>query len=244
MRKPTPIVLALIIINVLIYWASTTNQNHFVESYALYFHENSQYNLWQFLTHMFMHGGIFHLLLNMIALFLFGAAIEHTIGKIRFLILFIGSGIGAAAFFMAINDYQYTATYTGLIQQGLSAKDIALLLEQGRYLPTIMTEQQAIDFYSLYQTPMVGASGAVYGLLVAFAMLFPNIKLMLIFIPFPIAAKYFIPILISIDLISGLTGYSIFGDGIAYFAHVGGAITGCILMLIMYLSIRASARQR
>ena len=86
------------------------------------------------------------------------------------------------------------------------------------------------DMMSAYTIPAVGASGAVYGILVAFGVLFPNAELMLIFLPIPIKAKYFIPILIGLDLFSGVTGYSIFGSNIAHFAHVGGALIGFILM--------------
>lgn len=83
---------------------------------------------------------------------------------------------------------------------------------------------------SAYWQPAVGASGAIYGILVAFAMMFPNVELFLLFIPVPIKAKYFIPVLVGLDLFSGLTGYSIFGGGIAHFAHVGGALFGFIMM--------------
>ena len=87
-----------------------------------------------------------------------------------------------------------------------------------------------MEFYQIYNTPAVGASGAIYGVLVAFGMTFPNAKLALIFLPVPISAKYFIPVLIALDLFSGVTGFSIFGGGIAHFAHVGGAIIGFIIM--------------
>ena len=93
---------------------------------------------------------------------------------------------------------------------------------------------QLIDHYILGQVSlrMVGASGAIYGILVAFAMLFPNHKIMLIFLPVPIAAKIFVPILLLIDLTGGLTGFSVFGGNIAHFAHIGGAVVGCVFCLI------------
>ena len=91
------------------------------------------------------------------------------------------------------------------------------------------------EFYQIYHTPAVGASGAIYGVLVAFAFKFPDAELMLIFVPFPLKAKYFIPIIVGLDLFSGITGFSIFGGfgggGIAHFAHVGGALIGYLLML-------------
>jgi membrane associated rhomboid family serine protease len=86
------------------------------------------------------------------------------------------------------------------------------------------------NMFSSFHTPAVGASGAIYGILVAFGMLFPNVALFLLFVPVPIKAKIFIPILIAIDLFSGLTGYSLFGGGIAHFAHIGGALFGFIMM--------------
>ena len=79
---------------------------------------------------------------------------------------------------------------------------------------------------------MIGASGALYGVLVAFAMRFPNTKLFFIFIPFPIAAKFFVPALLLLDLFSGITGFSLFGGGVAHFAHIGGAIIGFFLILL------------
>lgn len=93
---------------------------------------------------------------------------------------------------------------------------------------------QLIDHYLLHQISgrMVGASGAVYGILVAFAMLFPNQKIMLIFLPVPIPAKIFVPILLLIDLTGGITGFSVFGGNIAHFAHIGGAVMGGFLCLM------------
>ncbi len=90
-------------------------------------------------------------------------------------------------------------------------------------------------FYNIYHSPAVGASGALYGVLVAFAFKYPDAELMLIFVPYPIKAKYFIPILVGLDLFSGVTGFSIFGGGIAHFAHVGGALIGYLLMLYFQL---------
>ena len=97
-------------------------------------------------------------------------------------------------------------------------------------LTALVAEEQLLELYYLYHSPMVGASGAVYGILVAFAMLFPNFKIALIFLPVPIAAKFFVPVLIGIDLLAGFTGFSIFGLNIAHFAHVGGALVGAIMV--------------
>ena len=115
----------------------------------------------------------------------------------------------------------------------MTQADIQVLLESGRYSNAILDyvpESKLSEIYHIYNTPAVGASGAIYGVLVAFGMTFPNAKLALIFLPVPISAKYFIPALIALDLFSGVTGFSIFGGGIAHFAHVGGAIIGFIMM--------------
>src|SRR5690606_4950409 len=93
-------------------------------------------------------------------------------------------------------------------------------------------EAMLIDLYWIYASPMLGASGAVYGLLVAFGCLHPNARLALMFVPVPIAAKFFIPVILALDLFSGVTGFSLFGAGIAHFAHLGGAAIGFLLMLL------------
>ncbi|HMG88493.1 MAG TPA: rhomboid family intramembrane serine protease, partial [Chryseolinea sp.] len=133
-----------------------------------------------------------------------------------------------------VNYYQFNNIYNELISMGISAPDIEKLLQTGTYDSSLFPESfksSVTNFYYLYTTPAVGASGAIYGVLVAFGISFPNAKLALIFLPVPIAAKYFIPILIGLDLFSGITGVSIFGGGIAHFAHIGGAIIGFLLML-------------
>ena len=107
------------------------------------------------------------------------------------------------------------------------------MLQSGSYTgPRNSPEIRAavVDLYRIYVGPMVGASGAIYGILVAFGLLYPNAKLALLFLPVPIAAKFFIPILLALDLFSGVTGFSLFGGGIAHFAHIGGALIGFLLM--------------
>jgi membrane associated rhomboid family serine protease len=116
------------------------------------------------------------------------------------------------------------------VSAGVSAQDIDTALTSDVQTMRSFSEEKLQDFWRLFNMPVVGASGAIYGVLVAFGMLFPNAKLFLIFLPVPIAAKYFIPVLIALDLFSGVTGFSIFGGGIAHFGHVGGAIIGFLLM--------------
>ncbi|MGB5263836.1 MAG: rhomboid family intramembrane serine protease, partial [Lutimonas sp.] len=142
-------------------------------------------------------------------------------------------GIGAGIIYTLVNYYQFNGVYQDLLQIGLSEGDIQQMLLSGQYNSNILTqitEKQISNFYQIYHTPAVGASGAIYGVLVAFGMSFPNAKLALIFLPVPISAKYFIPVLIALDLFSGVTGFSLFGGGIAHFAHVGGAIIGFAIM--------------
>jgi len=182
-----------------------------------------------------MHGGFAHLLLNMYGLWAFGTPLEAMWGKNKFLLFYFISGIGANLIYLAVNYYQFDSTYSELLSAGLSAENIQAILNTGSYDTSItqtITTEQLTRFYQIFHTPAVGASGAVYGVLVAFGMAFPNAKLALIFLPVPIAAKYFIPVLITIDLFSGVTGFSIFGGSIAHFAHVGGAAVGFLLVLL------------
>jgi membrane associated rhomboid family serine protease len=180
-----------------------------------------------------MHGGFAHIFFNMYALWAFGTPLEKMWGKRKFYVFFFLSGIGAAVIYTLINYFKFNNIYDQLISAGVSAADIQVMLDTGRYNAGVvgsLTEEKLSEFWALFNIPVVGASGAIYGVLVAFGILFPNAKLFLIFLPIPIAAKYFIPALIALDLFSGVTGFSIFGGGIAHFGHVGGAIIGFLLM--------------
>ena len=94
----------------------------------------------------------------------------------------------------------------------------------------LLSKSNFESFISAFATPAVGASGAIYGILVAFAFMFPDAELALMFIPIPIKAKYFVPVIVGLDLFSGVTGFSVFGGGIAHFAHVGGALFGFLMV--------------
>jgi membrane associated rhomboid family serine protease len=222
----------LIAINVLIFFASTSITGGLTNSLALYFPQNEHFAFWQYVTHMFMHGSIAHLLFNMLALWMFGTHLEKNWGKRRFLIFYFACGIGAALIYTAINNYQFHTIYNLLSEFGLNSLDIYTMIEQKSYPPAVLTEDQAGKLLSIYHFPVVGASGAIYGILVAYAFIFPNNKLILIFLPYPVAAKYFVPALITLDLFLGITDVSILGDGgVAHFAHVGGAIIGFLMMV-------------
>jgi len=238
MNKFIDAVKVLILVNVALFgipFLLPEIKDKMFDSMALFFPANEHFNYWQLVTSMFMHGGFPHLLLNMYALWAFGSPLEAMWGKTKFLFFYFIAGIGANLIYLAVNYFQFHSLYNELLSAGISTESIQAILKTGSYdtraIQTITTEQLT-HFYQLYHTPAVGASGAIYGVLVAFGMAFPNAKLALIFLPVPIAAKYFIPILITIDLFSGITGFSIFGGGIAHFAHVGGAAVGFLLVLL------------
>lgn len=239
-KTSTPLTFALIGLCVVCFIPTASNIWPGLNPYALYFPDNPAYQPWQYLSSMFMHGSIPHLLFNMLGLWMFGGALERIWGGQRFLLFYLLCGIGAGLIYTQINEYQFEALQTQFNQLGLNSSDIQRLLTKGEYPSNIpgLTEQLVGEFYYLYNLPVVGASGAIYGILVAYAMNFPNSKLALIFFPVPVAAKYFVPVLLMIDLLSGITGFSIFGDGIAHFAHVGGAIVGFLLVLLFGRRVR------
>ncbi|MFY8180607.1 MAG: rhomboid family intramembrane serine protease [Flavobacterium sp.] len=235
MMNITPVVKQLLIINIIFFIGSQLVP--VAESYfALYYFENPMFKVWQPLSHMFMHGGIAHIFFNMFALYSFGSALEHFWGGNKFLFFYISCGLGAALLHSFINYLEFRNELSYLIDSGFKKDDVLSLLNQNmfdrRWLDII--GQDGVDVLSIsYHTPAVGASGAVYGLLVAFAFMFPNAELALMFIPIPIKAKYFVPGILAIDLFLGFKGSSIFGagsTGIAHFAHIGGALTGFIMM--------------
>lgn len=197
--------------------------------FALHYPENENFGIWQYVTHIFMHGSPMHLIFNMYALWAFGTPLEQMWGRNKFLFFYFSAGIGAGLIYTLANYYQFNGIYEQLINLGIAPNEIKNLLNTGQYNDTLITlsNEKMSEFYSLYHTPAVGASGAVYGVLVAFGLMFPNAKLALIFFPVPIAAKYFIPLMIAGDLFFGVTKYSI--GNIAHFAHIGGAVIGFII---------------
>ena len=238
MMPITNVVKQLLIINVILFGAT-----HFVpvltEYFALFYFENPLFRVWQILTHMFMHANLPHIFFNMFALYSFGSTIEHFWGGKKFLFFYISCGLGAAALHTAVNYYQVNTAIDILVSNGFTENSIFEVLNYGRnnYNPNWMqflSHSQLEGLMSSYNTYAVGASGAIYGLLVAFAFMFPNAELALMFIPIPIKAKFFVPAILLIDLYSGFNGGSIFGTstGVAHFAHLGGALMGFIMVLI------------
>lgn len=253
----TPVVKQLLIINIIFFVGSmlVPGAN---EILALHNAQSDLFRFWQILTHMFMHGNIMHIFFNMFALLSFGSSLEHFWGGKKFLFFYISCGLGAAALQLGINYLEVQQLLAELADLNLSEETIYQIINapgsDGMYfrgeifannvnpilarvqdLPNL-TEEQSLAMYhaaATNQGTMVGASGAIYGLLVAFAFMFPNAELMLLFIPVPIKAKYFVPGLLVIDLFLGFKGNSIFGSGgtgVAHFAHIGGAIIGFIMM--------------
>ena len=218
---------------------------------------SSAFEFWQIGTHMFMHGNFTHLLFNMFALWMFGTAVEQQFGLRKFLIFYLSCGFGAVALTFLIYFIQIYPLISNLEANGFSFDLIqeltALNILEGNmfkgellvnkmqtlleYNGMSLSQVDNISFKALFDLnvksngSMVGASGAIMGILVAFGMLNPNAELMLIFLPIPIKAKYFIPGIIVLDLISATTGVSFFSpSNTAYIAHIGGAVTGFLIM--------------
>lgn len=231
----TPTVKQLLIINVLFFIGAELVGAPAYDILSLFYFENAKFQGWQPITHMFMHGGLMHIFFNMFALYSFGSLLEHIWGGKKFLFFYISCGLGAALLHTGVNYYFFHDGLDQLISAGFKRDDIFSLLNQGqidtRWAETLGTDSLQ-RFGDSFASPAVGASGAIYGLLVAFAFLAPNAELALMFIPIPIKAKYFVPGLLCLDLFLGVSGKSIFGGagGIAHFAHIGGAIVGFLMM--------------
>lgn len=225
----------LLIINVIMFVGTMTigNGELFYKWFALYFPENSLFKPWQIITHMFMHGGFAHIAFNMFALWMFGTAVEQRLGSKKFLFLYISAGLGAVLFQLGYYYFQYVPIETELIQSGLLQSEINEMLSTNKVIRDINEVQfsQLQSLFDVHRTSMVGASGCIMGVLAAFGIMNPNAELMLIFLPIPIKAKYFIPGIIILDIISAFSGQSFFSpSNTAYLAHVGGAVVGALIM--------------
>lgn len=233
MNPKTKGVTTLLILNIAIFaigYIKPELYNWIHVHFRLFFPMNENFAAWQFISHMFLHGSPSHILFNMFALFSFGTVLEQIWGTKKFIVFYLISGLGAALIYTLINYVEFNSIYAELIEFGLNEKQILSLASNGLTIQGFATEE-LVNISNIFRTSMLGASGAIYGVLVAFGITFPNAKLSLMFIPVPIAAKVLIPIILLIDLFSGITGFSLFGGGIAHFAHIGGAIIGFLLML-------------
>jgi len=238
-----PITRNLIIINIVVY--AVTN-------FFLYALENPQlYNLlsafypssphfksWQIVTHMFMHApfgdgvGIMHILFNMFTLFSFGPILEQSLGDKKYLILYFLSGLGAFILFNLWNFVQVEQITASLESLGFDTTSYMAgdSVKFNGDSVAVLTQQGLVnDLKNILTTPMLGASGAIFGVIAAFATLYPEAKIGIMFIPIPVKVKYVLPIVVIGSIYLGVSGN---GGGIAHLAHVGGAIVGFILARI------------
>ena len=231
MGRITEIVKHLLIINIIFFFASSVLGEIMYDLFAMHYPNNPNFFIWQPITHMFMHGDLTHIMFNMFGLWMFGTPLEQMWGKQKFIFFYISAGLGAVLLQTIIYHIDVVSVNQILSEYGLSKGEIDLFYETGRLNTSLIQsigEDRLFSGIQSFKALMVGASGALYGILVAFAMLFPNVQLMLLFPPIPVMAKYLVPILILFDLFFGFTSYSV--GPIAHFAHIGGAITGFIMM--------------
>jgi membrane associated rhomboid family serine protease len=229
MGRITETVKFLLIVNVLFFIGAQFTHGVADRMLDLYYIENPNFHFWQPITAMFMHGGFFHILFNMYALWAFGSPLEMRWGQKKFLFFYFSAGLGSALIYMLVNYYHVHSGMDAMMSAGMSHEQIMNFLNTGEYNTSILNsvpKETIQSIFNTYNGAALGASGAIYGVLVAFGILFPNIELMLIFLPIPIKAKYFIPGIIVLDLIFGITGAP---TGIAHWAHVGGALFGFIM---------------
>lgn len=184
---------------------------------------SDNFKSYQIITHMFMHANPTHFFFNMFGLWMFGGNVERALGEKRYVILYFAAGLGS---FLLFNLTNYFEAQSLIESANFSAGDLKELatLEPGYAVQGYET------LSAIYSTPMMGASGALFGILIAFAMLFPNAILMLIFPPIPLKAKYFIPIYILIEIYLAVQANP--GDNVAHYAHIGGALIGFLLLKI------------
>ena len=224
-----PVTRNLLIINILLYLAQAAipSLGNTMERYlALYYFTSPGFNVAQLFTYMFLHGSFTHLFFNMFALLVFGPPIENALGSKRFLFYYITCGIVAGLIQMgvfAIMIHKYAdmfdpEVYRRIINEGWP------LIQRGYNF----TDPSAGTLNALVNTPMVGASGAVYGVILALGMLYPNMPMYLFFIPYPIKAKWVVIGYAVIEITQGLGNMV---TNVAHFAHLGGMIAGLALIL-------------
>lgn len=190
----------LVVINILMFIATLINENFMVTNFAMFYPASPFFKPWQILTHMFMHGGFWHIFFNMYSLLMFGSILERSLGPKKFLIFYFVTGLGAVA-----------------LHTGVEWMQARVFIANGA----------AQAYQQLLVTPTLGASGAIYGVLIGFAMLYPQARLILIFPPIPVKAKWLVIIFAAIELFSGINGIY---EGVAHFAHLGGMLFGWLLI--------------
>lgn len=224
-----PVVKNIIMINVLMLLADFTAKSVFGTDLTmvlgLYYPRSDQFMPLQIITHIFMHGGVFHLFFNMFALYMFGGILENIWGPKRFFVYYMVCGLGAAFVHETVIMFQYNKLINIISpdQLELVLNDGAAYFSQGK----LFANETMKDLQMLLNVPTVGASGAVFGILLAFGVLFPNTQLMLLFPPIPIKAKYFVIGYGALELWFAITQP---GSNIAHAAHLGGMLFGYILI--------------
>ena len=198
-----PVTKNILAINVLLFIAMLINEQFMVQYFAMFYPASPFFRPWQVITHMFMHGGFWHIFFNMYTLFIFGTVLERSLGSRKFLIFYFVTGLGAVALHTGVEWLQAVS-----------------------YL-SVGTPAAAAAYQRLLYTPTLGASGAIYGVLIGYAMLYPDSILTLIFPPISLKAKWFVLIFAAIELLTGVTGTN---DGVAHFAHLGGMLFGWLLI--------------
>jgi len=218
----------LLIVNGLFFLATMAAQQYGIDladMLGLHVPQSDYFQPHQFITYIFMHGGFNHIAFNMFALWMFGSAIENYWGPKRFLIYYMITGLGAGLIHLGVQEWQLFSVMAQLTQEQIAMvqADGVATLEMGKnYIDPLLAK-----YNLLLNIPTVGASGAVFGLLLAFGMMFPNSEIYLYFL-FPIKAKYFVILYGAFELYSGISNNP--GDNVAHFAHLGGMLFGYILI--------------
>ena len=218
-QPSTPVTTNLIIINVLLLLADAVMERKGIDlsTYlGLHYYDADKYNILQSLTYMFMHADFYHLFCNMFSLYMFGRLLEMVWGPQRFLIYYLVCGVGAAIVQQLAWRFGIISTWISEIQlQDAGFTYGQLVQEGGRLLNQLIT---------------VGASGSVFGILLAFGMMFPNARIFLLFPPMPLKAKWLVIGYGVFELAAGVAGTT--GDNVAHFAHLGGMLFGFILIMM------------
>lgn len=236
-----PVVKNLLILNVIMYIITLIGEQQGIRMTTLlggYVFGSPFFEPYQMVSHFFMHGGHFHIFFNMFALVIFGSVLEQVWGAKRFFIFYVATALGAFVLHQLIGYIEvqsiekqlYAAGYNDLYELKKNIVDWKYGIIET--FPIISDEDNILlgQYIASIATPVVGASGAIYGLLAAFAYLFPNTQLMLLFPPIPVKAKWLVLFLVGIALYNSIKSNP--GDNIAHLAHLGGALVGFIIVLI------------
>ncbi|MEX1192314.1 MAG: rhomboid family intramembrane serine protease [Brumimicrobium sp.] len=235
-----PVVKNLLILNVIMFIITSLGEMQGIPMTTLlggYVFNSPLFEPYQMVSHFFMHGGLFHIFFNMFALVIFGSALEQVWGPKRFFIFYVATAVGAFVLHQVVGYIEVKSIEEQLLAAGykdlyeLQDKIVQLRMGEINTFNVISgTEGLVQSYISGISVPIVGASGAVYGVLVGFGYLFPNTRLMLLFPPIPIKAKWLVIIMVGIALFNSIQTQP--GDNIAHLAHLGGALVGFIIVLI------------